>query len=41
MEKGYSKKKIIFNLKTKGISDENIRYGINSLKTSYDNPELA
>ena len=41
MEKGYSKKKIIFNLKTKGISDENILYGINSLKTSYDNPELA
>ena len=40
-EKGYSKKKIIFNLRNKGISDENIQYGIKSLKTSYDNPELA
>ena len=41
MEKGYSKKKIIFNLKTKGVSDENIGEGINNLKTTYVNSELA
>ena len=35
MERGYSKKKIIFNLKTRGISDENIEEGINNLKTTY------
>ena len=35
------KKKIIFNLKTRGISDENIEEGINSLKTNYVNSELA
>ena len=41
MERGYSKKKIIFNLKTKGVSDENIGEGINNLKTTYVNSELA
>ncbi len=41
IERGYSKKKIIFNLKTKGVSDENIEEGINSLKTTYVNSELA
>ena len=40
IEKGYSKKKIIFNLKSKGVSDENIQLGINSLKTTYVNSEL-
>ena len=40
MEKGYSKKKIFFNLKNKGLSNENIQQGINNLKTSYVNPEL-
>ena len=41
MERGYSKKKIIFNLKTRGISDENIEEGINNLKTTYVDSELA
>ena len=41
MEKGYSRRKIEFNLKTKGISDENIRHGINNLEISYVNSELA
>ena len=41
MEKGYSRKKIAFNLKSKGISDENIQHGINSLEISYVNSELA
>ena len=41
MEKGYSKKKIIFNLKTRGISDENIEEGITNLKTTYVNSELT
>ena len=40
VEKGYSKKKIIFNLKSKGISDENIQIGINSLEESYFNSEI-
>ena len=41
MERGYSKKKIIFNLKTRGISDENIEEGITNLKTTYVNSELT
>ena len=41
MEKGYSRKKIIFNLKSKGLSDKNIQQGINSLEISYVNSELA
>ena len=41
MERGYSRKKIAFNLKNKGISDENIQHGINSLEISYVNSELA
>ena len=41
MERGFSKKKIIFNLKTKGVSDEYIQEGINNLKTTYVNSELA
>ena len=41
IERGYSKKKIIFNLKTRGISDENIEEGITNLKTTYVNSELA
>ena len=40
VEKGYSKKKIIFILKSKGISDENIQIGINSLEESYFNSEI-
>ena len=40
MERGYSKKKIIFNLKNKGLSNENIQQGINNLETSYVNSEL-
>jgi len=41
MERGYSRKKIAFNLKSKGISDENIQHGIKSLDISYVNSELA
>ena len=41
IERGYSKKKIIFNLKTRGISDENIEEGITNLKTTYVNSELT
>ena len=40
IEKGYSKKKIIFNLKNKGLSDENIQQGINNMEKSYVNSEL-
>ena len=41
LERGYSKKKIIFNLRGKGISDENIKHGIKSLETIYSNSELT
>ena len=41
MERGYSRKKLAFNLKSKGISDENIQHGISSLEISYVNSELA
>ncbi len=40
IDKGYSKKKIIFNLKSKGISDENIQKGIDNLEKSFVNFEL-
>ena len=33
--------KIAFNLKSKGISDENIQHGIKCLDISYVNSELA
>ena len=39
-KKVIQKKKIIFNLKNKGLSNENIQEGINNLKTSYVNSEL-
>ena len=41
MEKGYSKKKIIFNLKNKRISNKNIEHGIVNLEKFYFNHELA
>ena len=41
MERGYSRKKIAFNLKSKGISDENILHGISILEIYYVNSELA
>ena len=41
ISKGYSKKKIIFNLKSKGISDENIRKGMDNLEKSFVNFELV
>ena len=41
INKGYSKKKIIFNLKSKGVSDENIRKGIDNLEKSFVNFELV
>ena len=31
-QKGYSRKKITFNLKSKGISNQNIEYGMENLK---------
>ena len=40
-ERGYSKKKIFFNLKSKGITDEYIQSGIENLNTFYNNSELA
>ena len=40
IDKGYSKKKIIFNLKNKGISDENIQKGMDNLEKSFVNFEL-
>ena len=40
LEKGYSKKKIIFNLKSKGLSDKNIQDGIQHLEKTYVNSEL-
>tara|TARA_Y100000590_G_scaffold103840_1_gene118066 strand:+ start:327 stop:899 length:573 start_codon:yes stop_codon:yes gene_type:complete len=40
IERGFSKKKVIFNLKSKGISDENIEWAIKYLKKSYENYEL-
>ena len=41
IEKGYSKKKIIFNLKIKGISDKDIENGFDNLKKSFFNYELT
>ena len=41
IEKGYSKKKIIFNLKIKGISDKDIENGFDNLKKSFYNYELT
>ena len=35
------KKKIFFNLKSKGIADEYIQSGIENLNTFYNNSELA
>ena len=40
IDKGYSKKKIIFNLKNKGISDENIQKAVDNLEKSFLNFEL-
>ena len=40
IDKGYSKKKIIFNLKSKRISDKNIQKGIDNLEKSFVNFEL-
>ena len=37
LKKGIQKKKIIFNLKSKGIYYENIQIVINSLEESYFN----
>ncbi len=41
INKGYSKKKIIFNLKSKRISDKNIQKGIDNLEKSFINFELV
>ena len=40
IDKGYSKKKIIFNLKNKWISDENIQKAVDNLEKSFVNFEL-
>ena len=41
LERGYPKKKIIFNLKSKGICDEDIKNAIDNLNNSYFDCELA
>ena len=41
IERGYSKRKIIYNLRSKGVSDKNIEHGFNVLQTSYIDSELA
>ena len=40
-QKGYSRKKITFNLKSKGISNQNIEYGMENLKLYFNDAELA
>ena len=41
LEKGFSKRKIVFYLKNKGLSDENIKFGISNLEKSFFNYELV
>ena len=41
VKRGFSKKKILFNLKQKGISSETIEIALNNLKKFFFNYELA